>query len=58
MGIEEMSYKKFNDYCNDRACDGRWGMLEAIACVGMIREIEDAVKGKLFFKGKAREKAW
>jgi hypothetical protein len=55
--IEEMSYKEFDDYCNERACDGRWGFEEAIACCGMIREIEESVKGKLF-KRKAREKAW
>jgi hypothetical protein len=55
--IEEMTYAEFNDYCNDRACDGRWGMMEAIACCGMMREIEGAVKGK-WFKKKARENAW
>jgi hypothetical protein len=55
--IEEMSYKEFDDYCNERACDGRWGFEEAIACLGMYDEIENIVKGKLF-KRKAREKAW
>jgi hypothetical protein len=55
--IEEMTYEEFNSYCNDRACDGRWGMQEAISCIGMINEVEDSIKGK-FFKRKAREVAW
>lgn len=55
--IEEMTYEEFNDYCNERACDGRWGFKEAIACIGMHDEIETLVKGR-FFKRKAREKAW
>jgi len=57
MRIEDMSYKQFNDYCNERACDGRWSFQDAIACIGMYDEVESAVKGKLF-KNKAREKAW
>lgn len=55
--IEEMTYVEFHEYCNDRACDGRWGMKEAIACISMTEEVEAAVKGK-FFKRKARENAW
>jgi hypothetical protein len=55
--IEEMSYAEFNEYCNDRACDGQWSMQMAIACIGLHDEVETAVKGKLF-KRKAREKAW
>jgi hypothetical protein len=55
MRIEDMSYKQFKEYCNERVCDGQWSMKEAIACVGMINEVEVAVKGKLF-KKKAREK--
>lgn len=57
MNIEEMTYKQFDDWCNDRACDGRWSMLDAIACIRMHDEVESAVKGK-FFKRKTREKAW
>jgi hypothetical protein len=55
--IEEMSYKEFDNWCNERACDGQWSMTNAIACIGMHDEVEAAVKGKLF-KRKAREKAW
>jgi hypothetical protein len=57
MKIEDMTYKQFNEYCNERACDGQWSMMDAIACIGMHDEIEAFVKGKLF-KGKARETAW
>jgi hypothetical protein len=57
MRIEDMSYKHFNDYCNERACDGQWSFMEAIACIGMHDEVESAVKGKIF-KCKVREKAW
>jgi hypothetical protein len=55
--IEKMSYSEFNAWCNERACDGRWSMTDAIACIGMHDEVEAAVKGKLF-KRKAREIAW
>lgn len=55
--IEEMSYKEFSNWCEERACDGRWSMMDAIACSEMIREIEIVVKGKIF-KNKARENEW
>ena len=57
MNIEEMTYKQFSDYCNDRACDGQWSMMKALACIGMHDEVEAIVKRK-FFKHRAREKAW
>lgn len=34
-----MKYKEFVRWCNKRACDGRWGLYEAIACIGITREI-------------------
>jgi hypothetical protein len=55
--IEEMTYVEFNSYCNDRACDGQWGIQDALACIGMMNEVEDSARGK-FFKRKARESAW
>lgn len=57
MNIEEMNYIEFINYCNDRACDGQWSMMDAIACSGMVKEVESVVKGK-FFKKRARELAW
>lgn len=59
--LENMSYQEFKKYCRDRASDGQWSMLEAMACLHIIREI-DSIKVKGFFKRKAtlraREEAW
>lgn len=46
-----MSFKEFVRWCNERACDGCWGLSEAITCVGIMHE----VKEKPFWK---REKYW
>ena len=34
-----MTLKEFDDWCNERACDGHWGMNTAIICVGIIRAV-------------------
>lgn len=46
-----MTFKEFANWCNDRACDGQWGMAEAIAC----SETASAVYKYPFWK---REKMW
>ena len=46
-----MTFKEFREWCNDRACDGCWGMNAATICIGVISEIND----KPFWK---RKKAW
>lgn len=46
-----MKFKEFVNCCNERACDGCWGMLEAIACINVINEIMKIQ----FWK---REKIW
>ena len=46
-----MTFKEFANWCNDRACDGCWGRMEAICCI----EIIDRVREKPFWK---REKEW
>lgn len=46
-----MTYKEFNAWCNDRACDGCWGILTAITCAELIRHLNRLP----FWK---REKAW
>lgn len=46
-----MKFKEFRDWCNQRACDGCWGMQEAIVCLRIV----DEVGGKPFWK---REKFW
>ena len=46
-----MTYKEFNDWCNDRACDGCWGLREAMTCVDACK-IFNSIP---FWK---REKVW
>ena len=46
-----MKFKEFVNWCTERACDGRWGMLEAITCINVINEIMKIQ----FWK---REKIW
>ena len=62
--IKTLTYKEFKKFCNQRVCDGRWSMLEAIAYLDVIDEI-DKIKVKFLglipLKRKtelAREKAW
>ena len=54
--ISKMTYKEFKEFCNERACDGRWSFLEAISCLKIIEEI-DSIKVKGLFKKKATERA-
>ena len=46
-----MKFKEFVNLCNERACDGCWGMLEAMACIDLMNEIRKIQ----FWK---REKIW
>lgn len=46
-----MTFKQFTNWCNERACDGHWGMLEAIVCM----DIGTKINKLPFWK---REKAW
>ena len=43
--IKTLTYKEFKVFCNQRACDGRWSMLEAMAYLDVIDEI-DKIKVK------------
>lgn len=36
-----MKYRKFENWCNERAQDGCWGMKEAIICIGIIEDINN-----------------
>ena len=62
--IKTLTYKEFKAFCNQRACDGRWSMLEAMAYLDVIDEIDKIeVKflGLIPLKKEtelAREKAW
>ena len=35
-----MSYREFREWCNQRACDGCWGMHEAMICIDICGEIQ------------------
>lgn len=46
-----MKYKEFVEWCNQRACDGCWGMQTAIICSEIMKD----VRKQPFWK---REKYW
>ena len=46
-----MKYKEFNDWCNQRACDGCWSMKTAIYCIGIC----ETINHQPFWK---RERIW
>jgi len=37
--IKDMRYEEFVDWCNDRACDGQWGMGVALACISIMDNV-------------------
>ena len=46
-----MTFKEFSAWCNERVCNGRWGMFNAMECIAVITEINKNRKWK-------REKTW
>lgn len=34
-----MKFKEFVNWCNERACDGCWGMLTAMASIDLIQQV-------------------
>lgn len=34
-----MTFKEFNHWCSDRACDGCWGLTEAMFCCGVCETL-------------------
>lgn len=34
-----MKFKEFSAWCNERACDGCWGMMEAMICCNVCSDI-------------------
>ena len=63
MDITKMTYKEFKDYCSDRACDGQWSAMDAMACIELRHRI-DQVQVKKFGivmrkkTEQAQEEAW
>ena len=61
--FEEMSYKEFKHYCNERACDGKWTADEALMCIKIMREIDSIEVKVLGIRStkqtkQAKENAW
>lgn len=51
-----MTFAEFNKWCNNRCCDGNWGMYEAMCCIAMCSEV---LKQRALFGAKRkREKYW
>ena len=46
-----MKFRQFAKWCNDRACDGRWGLSAAIICSNIV----ETIYKQPFWK---REKIW
>lgn len=46
-----MTFKEFTSWCNERACDGCWGMLTAMTCLDLMATVNKIP----FWK---REKVW
>ena len=34
-----MTFRQFQKWCNDRACDGCWGYQEALLCIDVMSQI-------------------
>ena len=46
-----MKFKEFVKWCNERAADGCWGMIESMTCIWVLGE----VRKEPFWR---REKVW
>ena len=52
-----MTFKQFEQWCNERSCDGCWGYEEASLCIEVIatlRKIPFWRRGKVWKKIKTR----
>ena len=49
-----MKFKEFVIWCNERACDGCWGLNEAIICINIVQDI----RSKPFWKRNKEWKNW
>lgn len=54
--VHDCTFKEFYDWCNRRACDGRWSAVTAMVCIDIINEVQKIKP--LFFRKRAREKYW
>lgn len=49
--VNDMKFREFVDWCNQRACDGCWSMQTAVFCIDVVQQ----VRKQPFWK---REKKW
>ena len=61
--FKNMTFDEFFNYCEERACDGRWSLEEAVLCLGIIRHLQSIrVTTFIFYSKKktrkAREDEW
>ena len=61
--FKNMTYEEFFNYCEERACDGRWGLEEAVLCLGIIKHLQSIRETTFIFYSKkktrkAREDEW
>lgn len=42
-----MTNKEFEQYCNERACDGQWSIFEAIACIEEMKNMKKEENTKM-----------
>ena len=35
-----MTFRQFKQWCNERACDGCWGMNDAMFCIELIKTMQ------------------
>ena len=54
--IKDCTFKEFTGWANARACDGRWGMLDAMNSVSIISMVYEVKP--IFFRGRVREDLW
>lgn len=46
-----MTFKEFEKWCNERSCDGCWGMMTALECIDLV----ETIRKVHFWK---RERVW
>lgn len=58
-----MNFKEFVQQCNEKACNGQWGIQEALLCIDIIDKVNDIKITRFGFYSKkkteiAREEAF
>lgn len=55
-----MTFKQFVSWCNQRAFDGCWSMITAMACIDLIEKIRisDSINVKNIGEKTMKNKSW